>query len=68
MIVHADNAKFHWCPFTGNSPQTTRGIISSNCLGPECMAWRWIDTDIDDSDGYCGLAGPPRYDTKIDYD
>lgn len=39
------------------------------CVGSNCMAWRWVETNIADDDGnltvksgdthgYCGLAGP----------
>lgn len=39
------------------------------CRGSDCMAWRYVWTNIDDgaggtmpsgdTHGYCGLAGPP---------
>ena len=39
------------------------------CLGSQCMAWRWVQTYIDDGNGgtetsynthgFCGLAGEP---------
>ena len=39
------------------------------CIASECMAWRWVETNInnkdgdlvpsDDTHGYCGLAGKP---------
>lgn len=41
------------------------------CIGSRCMAWRWVETHLqdergdftirsDDTHGYCGLAGDPR--------
>ena len=30
--------------------------VVGDCIGPECMVWRWFDTEIK-NDGYCGLAG-----------
>ena len=51
------------------------GIASANpaqhwCAGKQCMAWRWVKTNINDghggpliessdTHGYCGLAGKP---------
>ena len=26
------------------------------CIGEDCMAWRWFDTEIK-NEGYCGMAG-----------
>ena len=31
-------------------------FFEGDCIGSECMAWRWFDTEIK-TDGYCGLAG-----------
>lgn len=42
-----------------------------HCVGSNCMAWRWVETNINhapgeplepsyDTHGYCGLAGDPR--------
>lgn len=31
-------------------------FFEGDCIGPECMAWRWNDTEIKNG-GYCGLAG-----------
>lgn len=44
----------------------------STCIGSRCMAWRWVETHINNPDapegdlitsgdthGYCGLAGEP---------
>lgn len=33
-----------------------------NCLGPRCMAWRWLGgyQDKPDAKGYCGEAGKPE--------
>lgn len=38
-----------------------------NCLGSQCMAWRWTPqtdplgrpTYVRETEGYCGLAGSP---------
>ncbi len=41
----------------------------SNCIGSNCMAWRWTDKLTEGPDsyraepgptGYCGLAGPAK--------
>ena len=48
-----------------------------NCLGSDCMAWRWVETHVQgpmkddgslgdmvasgDTHGVCGLAGPPSH-------
>jgi hypothetical protein len=29
------------------------------CVGSECMMWRYLNSDPDSTDGYCGLAGKP---------
>lgn len=51
-----------------NGPQSS---CTAFCAGSACMAWRWVETHIDDgggrgelvpstdTHGYCGLAGPP---------
>lgn len=31
-------------------------FFEGDCIGSECMAWRWFDTEIK-TEGYCGLAG-----------
>lgn len=40
-----------------------------HCVGSKCMAWRWVETNVEDcqggtmvsgdTHGYCGLAGEP---------
>jgi hypothetical protein len=31
-----------------------------NCIGSNCMAWRWCgENEAGEDVGYCGLAGPP---------
>ena len=57
-------ASEHYCPM---------GIASANpaqhwCCGKACMAWRWVETHVNDGQGgmkpssdthgYCGMAGP----------
>jgi len=45
--------------------------IEPVCIASECMAWRWVETNINErpgdplvashnTHGYCGLAGKPR--------
>lgn len=54
-----DEAKMKWCPhdFINRS--------NDNCIGSNCMAWRWVsyhrDQDMSNKtpQGYCGLAGVP---------
>ena len=83
-----DQAKAKWCPFVVASHTNPRqrawvdgdvgeptGTLHHNCLGSECMAWRWRDqiaeavdgpeglslnVSVDHSSGFCGLAGAPR--------
>lgn len=31
-----------------------------NCIGSECMAWRWRTERPEETHGYCGLAGKPE--------
>lgn len=64
-----------WCPMVRHSEQGVGGSYNRptnggfNCIGAECMAWRWVQTHIYDNEGnltilsgdthgYCGLAGP----------
>jgi len=63
--------KTKWCPFVRMSPQSAinnRGdnhpnAGNVNCIGSQCMAWRWgfreDDKDAEITSGYCGLAGKP---------
>ena len=54
-----DEAKNKVCPMI---------FFEGDCIGPECMAWRWhyedtfigetyVETLMSKTDGYCGLAG-----------
>lgn len=52
MILTKRQALQKWCPQTLLSKEGPMG-----CEGPNCMAWRWIETDK--NEGYCGLAGVP---------
>ena len=75
-------AKTKWCPFVRQSAQaahSNRGDHPNdgnvNCIGSDCMAWRWqwviedqpvplgVNAHEIDADGnwlgYCGLAGKP---------
>jgi hypothetical protein len=72
-----EDAEKSWCPFARYGESNLAGYHTSNvgakCIGPECMAWRFVDTYIKNPDphgmlelvpsgdthGYCGLAGPP---------
>lgn len=60
-----EEAKSKWCPFTrvdsihiapNRVPYGNQFADGSYCVGPKCMAWRWLTVG---SDGYCGLAGKP---------
>jgi hypothetical protein len=54
--VHQVAARSHHCV-------NGRGAVSSQhlCSGTQCMAWRWVETDLEGFEeyGYCGLAGDP---------
>src|ERR1700675_2507627 len=84
-------AKTKWCPFARVSwnaldepyrapvpvsiSRMPRPTGQANCLGSGCMAWRWVETNVNgpmgedgapgdlvpsgDTHGYCGLAGVP---------
>lgn len=65
FCVSEVEAKSKLCCLTGQSDN------DQCCVGSGCMAWRWVETHIDngegrgelvpstDTHGYCGLAGPP---------
>jgi len=61
-----DESKQKWCPFVrmeGYNRTESHFVPGSNCIGSECMAWRWgfheNDKDAQITSGYCGLAGKP---------
>ena len=78
-----DQAKTKWCPFVRFGIDSLSGQLTNrrtdhakaqnvNCIGSQCMAWRWIMTPDDAMEtdgvgrmgggtptGYCGLAGKP---------
>lgn len=74
------DAKTKWCPFArvgtesgvNRSPRTNDfgSDAVAKCLASDCMAWRWVETHINDpagsgmiitgdTYGFCGLAGQP---------
>jgi hypothetical protein len=73
-------AKKRWCPFARAPGNYAYGLPTNNrnerggptarakCIGSDCMAWRWIDAEVEfqrtgthqpTNTGYCGLAGKP---------
>ena len=74
-----EEAKTKWCPMLGEGNATkglherVDGTVSANCIGSDCMMWRWdaitpeekrqLREYGDDTGpllaipGYCGLAG-----------
>lgn len=65
-----EEAKTKWCPFVraqqfqgDQNPPTNRTTWSNNCIGNQCMAWRWVEVNLSversTHHGYCGLAGAP---------
>jgi hypothetical protein len=54
--IHQVAARSHHCV-------RGREAVSSQhlCSGTQCMAWRWLETDLEGFEeyGYCGLAGDP---------
>ncbi len=82
FCVSALDARTKWCPFVramnfqpqeGENPPVNRSASDFNCIADACMAWRWVETHINNPDaphgdlipsgdthGYCGLAGDPR--------
>jgi hypothetical protein len=81
MIVEPKAATEKWCPFRHTLPYAGEyndlsGVVEdpvginshARCIGPDCMAWRWLSMRLDQDsgeykaatqDGYCGLAGVP---------
>lgn len=56
MLLPEKDARTKYCPLlpsTGESPK--------QCLGSECMLWRFKSPDrrTREDYGYCGLAGKP---------
>ena len=77
------DAKTKWCPFAravsriGNGEHVINRSsgdinVGVNCVASACMAWRWVETHIDDpaggsemilsgdTHGFCGMAVDPR--------
>lgn len=70
-----EEAKTKWCPFAGQPRRELNEDTDKpleDCIGSQCMAWRWHDGPEDDVDGdtridgklakatgFCGLAGAP---------
>ena len=65
-----EEAKSKWCPMvrciwypTPTDSGWNRVSENVNCVGSECMMWRWktpLSADIDGnyySNGFCGLGG-----------
>lgn len=42
-------------------PDVTLDSGVAYCRGASCMMWRYTNSHSDDSEGYCGLAGPAKY-------
>jgi hypothetical protein len=76
MIVDEGDALFMWCPmFRIYDPKTnasgfnampailgeTVDMRVAACRASDCMMWRYANSDPDDSGGYCGLAGIPKF-------
>jgi hypothetical protein len=68
-----EEAKTKWCPYGADVQQSVAldgygnpvtGYVkhsTARCIGPQCMAWRWVEKmePIVTTYGYCGLAGKP---------
>lgn len=71
MIINVLNVKERFCPLRFSRDYSDDGVIPSNakCEGDECMAWRWVDEDVEDEHeamkGFCGLAILPLEIAKI---
>lgn len=60
-----EEARTKWCPFVrignylsgGSLNRDPTGEIKANmkCIASDCMAWRWINSEI----GFCRLVGNP---------
>ncbi len=72
-VAEKDDAAGNRWPTTEDVPEVGSDLQPSNrCIAYECMAWRWVETHINDPEGgpdmvpsgdthsYCGLAGDPR--------
>jgi len=62
MLVTETQAQTMWCPYaeiaTSTTPplavnRTPEGKAVGQCIGSQCMAWRW-GTNPQDGRGYCG--------------
>jgi hypothetical protein len=75
MIVDARDALFMWCPmFRIYDPKTnasgfnampailgtTADAEVAACRADDCMMWRYVNDNPNDTKGYCGLAGVPN--------
>lgn len=67
MLMTEKKATETFCPITfvlghANSTRTPdQQDGPATCVGPSCMAWRWVRYSLDrGSRGYCGLAGIPN--------
>ena len=54
--IHQVAARSHHC-VRGHEAVSSQHL----CSGTQCMAWRWVETDLEGFEeyGYCGLAGDP---------
>lgn len=78
FCISEEQAKTKTCPRSIGvqpcySPFDGQGIRDGgpwSCVGSDCMAWRWVETNVNDgkggpmhpsgdTHGYCGLAGNP---------
>lgn len=59
MLLPEDEARERICPY-----DRTHSEQVVNCIGSDCMAWRWELLLLAEKDenalGYCGLAGKPE--------
>jgi hypothetical protein len=59
-----EQAKAKWCPFArvqfyarddGQNPAVNRPECNVNCIGSECMAWRWREGWDEDTKSFTTL-------------
>ena len=59
-----NDARHKWCPFA-----RTRPMKGSNCIGSDCMAWRWVDVNPPSIvEGNTPLSGHYTRDTGLKTD